>query len=338
MTSIDGYNQEYTTESYLSRARYNFAERYFLDASFRRDGSSRFSDPWGNFWSLGASWIISQEKFMKDLTWIDNLKFRVSYGEVGNDAGADYYAYKELFYSDVNAGIGAFYKIQIPNKNLKWETSGSLDIALEGRLFNRFNFSLDFFNKTSKDLLFTVYNPLSAGATDWFATSDETPSGMSQYFANIGSVRNTGLEVAMDVDAIRTKDWKWNIGLNLTTIHNEITKLPGGKDILHGTQNYSEGHSIYEFYTYTYAGVDQMNGRALYNANSQLGESTINALKAQDEYVTINGKTTCTIHHMPKRMARQCTARCIWKYQYLFDMERPDTFRTLYIFIGRKSI
>ena len=290
MTSIDGYNQEYTTESYLSRARYNFAERYFLDASFRRDGSSRFSDPWGNFWSLGASWIISQEKFMKDLTWIDNLKFRVSYGEVGNDAGADYYAYKELFYSDVNAGIGAFYKIQIPNKNLKWETSGSLDIALEGRLFNRFNFSLDFFNKTSKDLLFTVYNPLSAGATDWFATSDETPSGMSQYFANIGSVRNTGLEVAMDVDAIRTKDWKWNIGLNLTTIHNEITKLPGGKDILHGTQNYSEGHSIYEFYTYTYAGVDQMNGRALYNANSQLGESTINALKAQDEYVTINGK------------------------------------------------
>lgn len=214
MTSIDGYTQEYTTESYLSRARYNFAERYFVDASFRRDGSSRFYEPWGNFWSLGASWIISQEKFMKNLTWIDNLKFRVSYGEVGNDAGADYYAYKELFYSDVNAGIGAFYKIQIPNKNLKWETSGSLDIALEGRLFNRFNFSLDFFNKTSKDLLFTVYNPLSAGATDWYATSDETPSGMSQYFANIGSVRNTGLEVAMDVDAIRTKDWKWNIGLN----------------------------------------------------------------------------------------------------------------------------
>ena len=162
---------------------------------------------------------------------------------------------------------------------------------------------------------------------------------MSQYFANIGSVRNTGLEVAMDVDAIRTKDWKWNIGLNLTTIHNEITKLPGGKDILHGTQNYSEGHSIYEFYTYTYAGVDQMNGRALYNANSQLGESTINALKAQDEYVTINGKKLRVQYIIcRKRMARQCTARCIWKYQYLFDMERPDTFRTLYIFIGRKSI
>ena len=103
-------------------------------------------------------------------------------GEVGNDAGADYYAYKELFYSDVNAGIGAFYKIQIPNKNLKWETSGSLDIALEGRLFNRFNFSLDFFNKTSKDLLFTVYNPLSAKVQQIGMQLDETPTGMSQYF------------------------------------------------------------------------------------------------------------------------------------------------------------
>ncbi len=288
----NSYYEQPHLASFMGRFNYTYADRYSLTMTARTDASSKFgaNHKWGFFPSVSAAWVISEEKFMKRLPVIDNLKFRVSYGEVGNDAGADYYAYKELFYSDVNAGIGAFYKIQIPNKNLKWETSGSLDIALEGRLFNRFNFSLDFFNKTSKDLLFTVYNPLSAGATDWFATSDETPSGMSQYFANIGSVRNTGLEVAMDVDAIRTKDWKWNIGLNLTTIHNEITKLPGGKDILHGTQNYSEGHSIYEFYTYTYAGVDQMNGRALYNANSQLGESTINALKAQDEYVTINGK------------------------------------------------
>ena len=288
MTSIDGYEDVYTTESYLSRIRYNYAQKYFFDASFRRDGSSRFSSPWGNFWSVGASWMISDEKFMKNIDWVNSLKLRASYGEVGNDAGVNYYAYKELYYSDVNAGIGAFYKMQIPNANLKWETSGSFDIALEGRLFDRFNFSVDFFNKTSKDLLFTVYNPLSAGATDWYASS--SPTGMSQYFANIGNVRNTGLEVAMDVDAIRTKDWKWNIGLNLTTIHNEITKLPEGKDILNGVQNYSEGHSVYEFYTYTYAGVDQMNGRALYNANPELGEATVNALKSRGEYITINDK------------------------------------------------
>ena len=288
MNTMDGYKDVYTTESYLSRVRYNYAQKYFFDASFRRDGSSRFSNPWGNFWSVGASWIISDENFMKSFDWINNLKLRASYGEVGNDAGVNYYAYKELFYSDVNAGIGAFYKMQIPNPNLKWETSGSFDIALEGRLFDRFNFSVDFFNKQSKDLLFTVFNPLSAGATDWYASS--SPSGMSQYFANIGNVRNTGLEIAMDVDAIRTKDWKWNIGLNLTTIHNEITKLPDGKDILNGVQNFSEGHSVYEFYTYTYAGVDQLTGRALYNASDKLTDATIENLKKTGDYVNINGK------------------------------------------------
>lgn len=290
MSDVSGYSDEYTTESYLSRVRYNYNEKYFLDASFRRDGSSRFSSKWGNFWSLGSSWIISKEAFMEDLNWVDELKLRVSYGEVGNDAGADYYAYKELFYSDTNSGIGAFHKMQVPNKNLKWETSGSLDIALEGRLFDRFNFSFDFFNKVSKDLLFKVYNPLSAGANDWYVS--EEPSGMSLYYSNIGNVRNTGLEVAMDVDAIKRKDWKWNVGVNLTTIHNEITKLPGGKDILNDVRNFSEGHSIYEFYTYTYAGVDQMNGRALYKIDPEI-EADAEALayyKQRGAVVTINDK------------------------------------------------
>lgn len=289
MMYIEGYSDEYTTESYLSRVRYNYDEKYFADASFRRDGSSRFSEKWGNFWSLGASWIISKEAFMKDCKWVDYLKLRASYGEVGNDAGVNYYAYKGLYYSDQNAGIGAYYKTQIPNPNLKWEKSGSFDVALEGRLFDRFNFSVDFFNKTSKDLLFKVYNPLSAGSNDWYAISD-SPTGMSFYYANIGSVRNTGLEVAMDVDAIKSKDWKWNVGVNLTTIHNEVTKLPDGKDILSGVRNVSEGHSIYEFYTYTFAGVDQMNGRALYVADPELSEARVASLTKSGNYVTINGK------------------------------------------------
>lgn len=286
VTYAEGYSKEYTTESYLARARYNYNQRYFFDASFRRDGSSRFYKPWGNFWSVGASWMISEENFMKDIDWVNNLKLRASYGEVGNDAGVDYYAYKSLYSSDTNSGMGAYYKTQNENKELKWETSASLDIALEGRLFDRVNFTLDFFNKESRDLLFNVYNPLSAGATGWPWNGDDPGTGMSSVYKNIGSVRNTGLEVAIDVDAIRTKDWKWNIGLNLTTLHNEITKLPDGKDILHGTQNYSEGHSIYEFYTYTYAGVDQLTGRSLYNADP---EKVTDALRTKGEVVTING-------------------------------------------------
>lgn len=290
MSSINGYSDEYTTESYLSRIRYNFDEKYFADASFRRDGSSRFSHKWGNFWSLGASWMISKEKFMEDAKWVDYLKFRASYGEVGNDAGVDYYAYKSLFYSDTNSGIAAYYKTQFPNNNLTWEKSASLDIAIEGRLFDRFNFSIDFFNKTSKDLLFKVYNPLSAGSNDWNSYFSDTPTGKSFYYANIGNVRNRGVEIAMDVDAVKTKDWKWNIGLNMTTLSNKVTKLPGGNDILNGVKNISEGHSIYEFYTYTYAGVDQMNGRALYVADPELAERTVESLTKKGNYVTINGK------------------------------------------------
>lgn len=292
LSSINGYSDEYTTESYLSRVRYNFDEKYFADASFRRDGSSRFAKKWGNFWSLGASWMISKEDFMKEVKWVDYLKLRASYGEVGNDQGVDYYAYKSLFYSDTNSGIAAYYKTQFPNNDLTWEKSASFDIALEGRLFDRFNFSIDFFNKTSKDLLFMVYNPLSAGSNDWNSSSslNATPTGKSFYYANIGNVRNRGIEIAMDADVIKSKDWKWNIGVNMTTLSNKVTKLPGGKDILNGVKNISEGHSIYEFYTYTYAGVDQMNGRALYVADPELAESTVESLTSKGNYVTINGK------------------------------------------------
>lgn len=286
LTSATGAKDMYTTESYLSRARYNYNQKYYVDASFRYDGSSRFYSPWGRFWSIGGSWAVSEEQFMKKYDWVNSLKLRAAYGEVGNDAGVEYYAYKSLYYADTNSGLGAYYKLQNPNEKLKWEKSATLDIALEGRLFNRFNFSLDFFNKQSKDLLFKVYNPLSAGATDWLGSS---ASGMPTVFKNIGSVRNLGLEVAMDVDVINQKDLRWNVGLNLTTINNEITKLPDGKDILSGINNYSEGHSIYEFYTYTFAGVDKLTGRSLYNADPS---KVTDKLKASGDVITINDNGT----------------------------------------------
>ena len=277
----EGSKSGYTTESYLARARYNFAKRYYVDASFRRDGSSRFYEPWGNFWSLGGNWMISEESFMRDFKWVNSLKLRASYGEVGNDAGVGYYAYKALYGSDQNSGLGAYYKTQNEAKNLKWETSSTLDIALEGRFFHRLNVSLDFFDKRSNDLLFDVFNPLSAGATDL------NGSGMSSITKNIGSVSNKGIEIAMDVDAIQNDDWRWNIGLNMTYLKNKIVELPDGKDILNGIRKFSEGHSIYEFYTYQYAGVDQMTGLPLYNAGENLcNDESVAAGKS----MKINGK------------------------------------------------
>lgn len=289
-TNSSGSEDTYTTESYLGRARYNYNSRYFMDFSFRRDGSSRFKNPWGNFWSIGASWIISDEDFLKSMTWINNLKLRASYGEVGNDQSAAYYAYQALYYADTNAHQGAYIKSQLANPNLKWEKSSSVDIALEGRLFNRFNFSLDYFDKRSKDLLFDVYNPLSAGATDLWGTSSVDPTGRSVITKNIGTVSNRGLDIALDADIITNNNWKWNLGVNLTYLKNKIIKLPDHKDITKGVQKLSEGKSIYEFNTYTYAGVDQLNGMALYVADP---DKVTDKNLAAGNVFEINGKHYC---------------------------------------------
>ena len=234
MTSIDGYTQEYTTESYLSRARYNFAERYFVDASFRRDGSSRFYEPWGNFWSLGASWIISQEKFMKNLTWIDNLKFRVSYGEVGNDAGADYYAYKELFYSDVNAGIGAFYKIQIPNKNLKWEGSNTTNLGIDLGFFdNRLNLTAEFFIKNTKDLL--------------LSQSLAHITGFDSQMQNVGKIQNKGIELSLNSTNIQTRNFTWQTNFNISFIRNTLKSLASGVNYMQARSGFDSNFTSYDY-------------------------------------------------------------------------------------------
>jgi hypothetical protein len=287
LTDIDGYTQSYNTEGYLARARYSYDDRYYFDASFRRDGSSRFFHPWGNFWSMGASWAISKEAFMSRFDWVNELKLRASYGEVGNDAGVDYYAYKALYESDTNAGLGAYYKVQNANGLLKWETSSTLDVALEGRLFDRLHFSLDLFDKRSDNLLFMVYNPLSAGATDLWGTTNEDATGMSTVYQNIGTLSNLGLEIELSADLVRNDNWIWNVGANATFLRNEIKKLPGGEDIIAGVRKYSEGHSIYEFWTYQYAGIDQMTGRSLYVANP---EKVTDANLAAGRVLEIGGK------------------------------------------------
>ena len=171
ITSLYDYNDTYRTESYLGRARYGYDSRYNVEASFRRDGSSRFAKDarWGNFWSVGANWVISNENFMKQYDWVNYLKLRADFGQVGNDAGSGYYGYMALYNSTQNANKGAYWIGQLPNEDLKWETGQSWGIGLDGRLFNKVNFSIEYFDKRNKDLLFDVYNPLSAGAT---STSD----------------------------------------------------------------------------------------------------------------------------------------------------------------------
>lgn len=264
ITSLDGSDYEYKTESYLGRVRYNYADRYNVEASIRRDGSSRFhkDSRWGTFWSLGANWIISNEEFMKEYKFVNYLKLRADYGEVGNDAGAGYYAYQALYTMEQNANKGALYLTQFPSKNLKWETGQSWGIGVEARLFNRWNLSMEYFDKRNKDLLFDVYLPLSSGAT----TSGSAESVVTK---NLGTIVNRGFEVSTDVDVYKDKDWRVNVGANLTFIKNKVTKLPEqNKDgIIDGTKYIMEGRSRYDFYIYTYEGVDSKNGYSLYKFN-----------------------------------------------------------------------
>ena len=295
---FSGSDDEYKTESYLARARYNYDERYFVEGSFRRDGSSRFhpDNRWGNFFSLGANWNIKREAFMEDINWINNLKLRASYGEVGNDAGVNYYGYMALYTIDKNGGNAALLKKSLSAPDIKWETTQTLDFALEGRLFDRLNFQIGYFDKRSKDLLFEVRLPLSAGSYPWVDSDNGAPMNLTQY-KNIGTVSNRGVEIALDIDAVNNKDWRWNIGLDATFLKNKVVKLPDGKDILHGMQNYSEGHSIYEFYTYHFEGVDQMTGQSLYTIDPEKKETAA----ADGALTTINGTDYTTVTSYAKR-------------------------------------
>lgn len=264
LTNGSGYSNRYRTESYLGRIRYDYQEKYNVEASFRRDGSSRFAKEsrWGNFGSIGASWVVTKEDFMKPISWVNNLKLRADYGLVGNDAGASYYSYMALYASNQNHNKGAYYLSQLANTKLKWETGASFGIGVDAHLFNRWNISAEYFDKRNKDLLFDVYLPLSAGATS-------SSSAEATITENMGTISNRGFEINTDVDIFKNKDWTVNFSANASFIKNKIVELPEqDKDgIISGIYKIAEGKSRYEFFTYTYVGVDQMTGNSLYKAN-----------------------------------------------------------------------
>lgn len=294
METLNGYLTDYRTESYLSRVRYNYLEKYYGEFSIRRDGSSKFhkDNRWGSFWSIGGSWIITKENFMeKFLDKVNDLKFRISYGEVGNDASVGAYGFRALNTITQNNNLGAAYKSQLQSKDLKWETTQSVGVALEGRFFKRLNASFEYFDKRSKDLLFEVNLPLSAGST---TTGTHTATTTK----NIGTVSNRGFEINADIDIIQNKDWTWNVGTNGTYLKNKVIKLPKESQkngILSGSKKIYEGHGIYDFWLYKFEGVDQMNGRSLYRFDSNRfyindADATPDKKKAPADAVTvING-------------------------------------------------
>ncbi len=257
-----GYTQ-IRTESYLGRARYNYDQKYYAEASIRRDGSSRFGKGyrWGTFWSVGASWMLSKEKFLQNVSWLSYLKLRADYGSVGNDQSAPAYAHYSLYdWSTYDGGavttlVPSFYGTQ----NLKWESTKTVDAAIEGALFDdRFTFSVGFFNKRNSDLLFKMTLPSSVGT---IANGDQTGNNPT-IWRNIATMDNTGWELQFGVDIIRNANLKWNFNIDATFLKNTIKKLPDGKDL--PAQGLFKGKSIYEHVYFDWAGVDQLTGQSMY--------------------------------------------------------------------------
>ncbi len=295
-SSSEGSNDEYRTEGYLFRARYNYDEKYFVDASYRRDASSKFHPDhrWGDFFSFGLNWNAKKEKFLEKVEWLNALRARASYGEVGQDQAVSYYGYQALYNITKNGSTlgngGALIRQTLAANDIKWETTQTIDLAIEGRVFDRVNFNLGYYDKRSKDLLFDVRLPLSAGSFPYFS---EYPN-LYQY-KNIGVLSNHGVEFSADVDIIKKKGLVWNVGFDATFPVSTIKKLPEHKSILHdGYMIFEEGEDPYSYYTYHFEGVDQMTGNSLYTLDADQRASAESA----GALVTINGNdyTTSTTY------------------------------------------
>lgn len=259
--SVGSGRSTYNTESYFIRGLYNWDERYFAEASFMRQASSRFDKDhrWGSFWSLGGAWLISKEKWFK-ADWVDELRFKLSYGETGND-NIDNYLYTDR-YSVVNSDGNAALKPSSVkgNSDLTWETVGEFNTGLEFSLWkSRLSGSFEFFSRKTSDMLYSFSLPVSSGYTS--------------YYDNIGDMINNGIEFSLNGDIIRTKDLVWSVNMNITHVHNYVSSLPDEKKTMtvEGVDGYTsgsyfvgEGISLYTWYLHKYAGVDPETGESLF--------------------------------------------------------------------------
>ena len=273
----------YSTKGWLARAQYNYAQKYFASVSFRRDGSSRFADghKWGSFGSIGAAWLISKEDFMKSTSsWLDELKLKASYGIQGNDnlmynGDVMYYPYADGYtITDVNGTAVPIFNGYKGNKDITWETSYSTNLGIEFSLWKgRLSGSFEYYNRTTKDMLYYKPVPVSMG--------------YDSYPINSGKMYNRGIELNLTGTVLKLKDVEVALNMNLTTIKNKVTSYPDVNKS--GMRIIEEGGSIYESYLRTFAGVYHGNdgeyklaegftpdlGDALYYSDPDNGDFTV---------------------------------------------------------------
>ena len=250
LSSFGGNSDQYKLLSFFGSAEYSYKSKYFVSASVRTDGSSRFHPDhrWGTFWSFGGSWKISREKFLEEASnnWLSNLTLRASYGAQGND-NVGYYAYKALYSIGSSLGESTLHASRLETPELSWETNLNLNVGLDfGFWSNRLNGTIEFFQRSSKDLLFA---------------RDLVPSsGFSSIDANIGKLKNYGWEFTISGTPVMTKDWTWKLSVNATTYKNKIVELPT-EVMWQSSKKWVKGGSLYDFWLYEWAGVNPENGK-----------------------------------------------------------------------------
>ena len=252
--SANSSTANYATAGFLFRAQYDYLEKYFASASFRRDASSRFhpDNRWGNFWSVGLGWLMNKESFLQNTSWIDMLKFKISYGAQGNDNIGNYYAYLDQYTvsnSNNDFALALSYK---GNKDITWETSHSFNTGFDFEFFKgRLSGTVEYFSRKTTDMLYN--KPMNASA------------GYASIPMNVGSMTNKGVELDLNGLLIETNDLTWRMNFNLTHFKNTINELDPSLngEMISGSYIYREGESRYQFYLRKYAGVDE-NGVAQY--------------------------------------------------------------------------
>ena len=248
-------------EGYFARANYNYDDRYFLSLSYRYDGSSLFKyNKWGHFWSVGGSWRITQEEFMKHALWVNDLRLRATYGVSGNQLNSAY-PYTNLWSIGESSGQPTISQSSVGNPDLSWERNNQVDLGLDFRLWDRVYGSFDWYNRRTHDLIWNRPTPAS--------------TGLSSRLENVGVLQNSGFEFDITVDLIKSRNVYWNVGINGAFAQNKLIDYPAelgnaalGGDYVSGAFLRGKGKSYYNLYLFDYAGVDPETGGELYWKNT----------------------------------------------------------------------
>ena len=242
--------------SFMGRASYIFMDRYIMNVAIRRDGSSRFgkNNKWGTFPSLALAWRANEESFLRNVSWIDNLKLRLSYGIVGNQNGIGNYTTlgltdQERYEFGDNSYMGYLPGKELSNPNLKWEQSRTANIGLDFGFFNnRLSGTIEYYNTRTTDLI--VKREINSVL------------GYEQMLDNLGETKSHGIDISINGDVFRTKNFTWSLGANFSQYANEIVKIDNqvdenGKPLSQPGNSWFVGKPIHVYYDYLPDGIYQ---------------------------------------------------------------------------------